>query len=211
MGATKVMIIRHAEKPNPKIPLSPTGIDINGNPDPKSLIVQGWERAGGIANLFDPSNGSFQNAELATPNFIYASSNANNASQRPMETVSALVAKLGFSSPKTYITSFTEEEYAGNTGMVNNALSQNGVVLISWQHQDILLDPKNGSTDSIVNELLTQSGTTSLNNIPPGPWPSDRFDMVFVFDRPTGSGVFTNFTQVPQMLLAGDAGPFPTA
>jgi hypothetical protein len=31
-----------------------------------------------------------------------------------------------------------------------------------------------------------------------------RYDLVFVFDRPSGSGAITGFTLFPQRLLAGD-------
>lgn len=209
-GPTKVMIIRHAEKPpeSPSLP-PPFGVDSNGNQDDKSLIVQGWERAGGLAALFAPGCGVFQNAELATPSAIYASNPdkpgkkhkpPKEASQRPLETISALAAKLKISP----IVEFDKDSYQE---MVTDVLrNQTGTVLISWQHQDILPDPKGPNPkDSIVTELLSQTKTTALTNIPAGPWPGGRFDMVLVFDRPSGSGAFTSFTQVPQLLLAGDS------
>jgi len=43
-GATKVMIIRHAEKPVGQI----NGIDESGNQDSNSLIPQGWQRPGAL-------------------------------------------------------------------------------------------------------------------------------------------------------------------
>jgi len=43
-----------------------------------------------------------------------------------------------------------------------------------------------------------------LSTLPAGSWPDSRYDMVLVFDRPSGAGPFTAFTQVPQMLLARD-------
>ena len=207
MGATKIMIIRHAEKPGTYGSLNYNGIDAQGNLDDESLVTLGWERAGGIANLFDPSNGIFQNAELALPDYIYASNpeskeklskkgkeKDDEPSQRPFQTVSALAAKKKMNID----TSFKKKDFAK---MVTNALEQSGTVLISWQHQDIL--PKSVSDDSIVSELLQQTATSGLE-VPPGPWPGARYDMVLVFDRPTGKGPFTAFTQVPQLLLAGD-------
>lgn len=205
MGATKIMIIRHAEKPGTYNGQTYTGINALGATDPESLVTLGWERAGGIASLFAPSNGQFQNAELATPTTIFASDpeeetkksgKEHEPSQRPFQTISALAAKLNITAD----TSHKKDHYAK---MIKHALEQSGTVLISWQHQDIL--PKDSGDDCIVNELLQQTGTTGLTNIPAGPWPGSRYDMVFVLDRPSGSGPFTAFTQVPQMLLAGDS------
>lgn len=210
MGPTKVMIIRHAEKPDTYGNLDYLGIDAQGNQDAESLVTIGWERAGGIANLFSPTNGSFQNAALASPGTIYAAdpvdkSDGDEPSQRPYQTISALYGKMGLATDQLNL-SFKKKDFAD---MVTSALTLSGTVLISWQHEDIL--PKNPGDDCIVAELLQQTGTQPGSlPIPPGPWPGSRYDMVFVFDRPDGSGPFTGFTQVPQMLLAGDSDtPFP--
>lgn len=201
------MIVRHAEKPGTYGNITYNGIDAQGNPDIESLVTLGWERAGGIANLLDPTNGNFQNTELTSPDYMYASDpeskekiskhgheKEDEPSQRPFQTISALAAKMQMSID----TSFKKNDYAK---MVKHALEQSGTVLISWQHQDIL--PKSAGDDSIVSELLQQTNTSNLH-VPPGPWPGARYDMVFVFDRPSGTGPFTAFTQVPQLLLAGD-------
>ncbi|MDR5818738.1 hypothetical protein QCE62_34500 [Caballeronia sp. LZ033] len=37
----------------------------------------------------------------------------------------------------------------------------------------------------------------------PSSWPGDRFDLVWVLDRTNGTGPWS-FSQVPQLLLAGD-------
>jgi hypothetical protein len=198
MGASKVMIIRHAEKPEGKY----LGIDEFGKINSESLITLGWERAGGIANLFCPSNGNFQNPALAKPDFVYASDPAREKdsskkpSRRPYETIHALTAKLNLPP----ITSFIDTDFSD---MISAALLNTGTVLIAWQHQDIL--PKTPAADSIVSELLKQTQTVNLPGVPAGPWPGNRFDIVFVFDRPGGTGPFMRFTQVPQMLLAGDS------
>jgi hypothetical protein len=203
------MIIRHAEKPETYGNSSYKGINAVGEHDKESLVTLGWERAGGIASLFAPANGSFQSTELETPATIYAANPADKEkdtssgqtkddepSQRPYQTISALAAKLG--NAVTVDTSHGKSHYAK---MVKHALECSGTVLISWQHQDIL--PKQPGDDCIVSELLSQSGTSGLA-VPPGPWPGDRYDMVLVFDRKSGEGPFETFTQVPQMLLAGD-------
>ena len=68
---TKIMIIRHAEKP----PLSgpPFGVTAEGNQDVESLTIEGWQRAGSLACLFAPAHGPLQAPELATPGFLFAS------------------------------------------------------------------------------------------------------------------------------------------
>lgn len=212
MGPTKIMIIRHAEKPGTYGDADYLGIDAQGHHDPESLVTMGWERAGGIANLFSPTNGSFQNAALASPDFIYAADPADKStgdtdsdkqgdepSQRPYQTISALFNKMNLPAEQLNI-SFKKKHFAD---MVVSVLSLSGTVLISWQHQDIL--PKDQGSDSIVSELLLQTATPPASlPVPSGPWPGSRYDMVLVLDRPDGTGPFTGFTQVPQMLLAGD-------
>lgn len=204
MGPTKIMIIRHAEKPGTYGNANYHGINAEGHKDESSLVTMGWERAGAIANLFCPTNNIFQNNALVKPDFIYAAdpalkSDGDEPSQRPYQTIAALAAKMNLPSNQLNI-SFKKKDYAK---MVKSVLGVSGTVLIAWQHQDIL--PKDNGADCIVNEILKQSSTTpSSLPIPAGPWPPSRYDMVFVFDRLTGSGPFTGFTQVPQLLLAGD-------
>ena len=61
-----------------------------------------------------------------------------------------------------------------------------GVVLIAWQHEDI---------PTIADAILGKTGVV------PSKWPGDRFDVVWVFDLQEGGYAFS---QVPEMLLAGD-------
>lgn len=217
MGATKVMMIRHAEKPDTYNGIQYNGINAVGQSDDESLVTLGWERAGGIANLFLPTNKVFQNSALSVPDCIFAADPADKTktkksgkteedepSQRPYQTISALAAKMQIPA-SNLVTSFPKNNYAE---MVTAVLSlQANTVLISWQHQDIL--PAKPGADSIISELLKQTNTTANLNIPAGPWPSSRYDMVLILERPSGTGPFTSFVQVPQLLLAGDsASPF---
>ena len=176
-GAGRVMIIRHAEKPEG----STKGVLPSGDSDGDSLTVQGWTRAGALDRLFAPS-GSTPPAALATPRAIYAADPKSDASKRPDQTVSVLAAKLGL----TVATDFTKSSLKD---LVKAAIAsaESGAVLIAWQHQDI---------PSIVGEFPDVSPT------PPGSWPGSRFDIVFVLDR-SGSG--WRFSQVPQLLLQGDS------
>ena len=49
---------------------------------------------------------------------------------------------------------------------------------------------------------LKHTGTSGITL--PSTWPSDRYDLVWRFDPPSGSGPIASFSQVPQLLLAGD-------
>src|SRR4051812_42556063 len=63
-----VLIIRHAEKPEP--PWG-AGVGQGGRPDEKSLAPRGWQRAGAWAELFVPSLGGA--SSLPRPTRIVAS------------------------------------------------------------------------------------------------------------------------------------------
>jgi hypothetical protein len=199
MGATKIMVIRHAEKPGVYNGQSYAGVDALGNVDDESLVTLGWERAGGLAALFDPQGQIALGAgsELAVPQFLYAADPSDKKkgkekdkepSQRPYQTIAALAAKLGSSVP--FDASYKKTQYKH---MVTDALGCDEIVLVSWQHEDI---------PAIGGEILSQTGTSGITV--PQKWPGDRYDLVWVFDRPSGAGPITAFTQVPQLLLAGD-------
>jgi len=57
----KIMVIRHGEKPQGAIP--PYGMTTDGEQDARSLLVQGWTRAGAL-----------QSEALAQPHTIFAAS-----------------------------------------------------------------------------------------------------------------------------------------
>jgi hypothetical protein len=90
--------------------------------------------------------------------------------------------------------------------MVSAALACDGVVLVAWQHQDIALKTKVGAA-GISQEILNQTNTKQAFDVPLD-WPAGsagaRYDLVFVFDRPSGSGPIGDFALFPQRLLAGD-------
>jgi len=82
------------------------------------------------------------------------------------------------------------------------------MVLISWQHEDIPLQAE-GGVPGISQYILTATGTARTLGVPTS-WPKAadgvaRYDLVWVFDRPSGTGPITKFTQFAQMLLPGDA------
>jgi hypothetical protein len=230
-GATRIMVIRHAEKPDTYNGTAYDGVSaagtICGKAAKEHLVTLGWQRTGGLVSLFAPPWGPQQG--LSTPQFLFAadptsdptsdpastssdstsvdaasSSDSAGPSQRPFETLTALAARLDLPID----TSYSKKHYHK---MVKAAVACNGIVLIAWQHQDIPLE--NGDKKPGLSQcILTETGTTSTFDIPTT-WPTTpsgaaRYDLVFVFDRPTGTGPIVNFTIVPQFLLAGDL-PWP--
>ncbi|HKR00500.1 MAG TPA: hypothetical protein VJT09_07490 [Pyrinomonadaceae bacterium] len=177
--ATKIMIIRHAEKPSDP---PPHGVTADGEREKESLTVRGWQRAGALASFFAPANGSFQDPALEVPQFLYASKpSKRNGSRRPIETITPLAEKLAIRINSNYSKDEDKE-------MLEEAFLCAGVVLVCWQHDFI---PK------IANHILGNKATA------PQDWPEDRFDMVWVFARDSASTHY-DFKQVPQNLLMGD-------
>ena len=192
---TKIMVIRHAEKPDG----THEGVTSHGDPDKESLIVRGWQRAGALVVLFDPANGSLQNPNLAMPKVIYASDpekgseaddddgKKGSKSKRPLQTITPLAERLGIKD-KVNVKFMKGEEKQ----MVDSVLADTGVVLISWQHQKI--------TDIAKHIVGSKPPTKPI----PSKWPGDRFDVVWVFTPPASSSDHWGFVQIPQQLLSGD-------
>jgi hypothetical protein len=214
--ATKIMIIRHAEKPLTDPPT--VGVEIDGTENQDSLIVQGWQRAGALVALFAPARGPLQDDRLATPQFIYATkvggksskpeegstssdleengTSADDEGNRPQETVTPLIERLQrppVDSEEVLVVqpNFNFTKDLGEE-MVASALSCDGVVLICWPH---------GQIPSVASYIPLSPD--NKHPLPTGKWPSDRFDIVWVFDLDTNTGAY-HFHQVPQLLLAGD-------
>ncbi|MEO6956970.1 MAG: hypothetical protein ABI137_09555 [Antricoccus sp.] len=174
-----LMIIRHAAKPAGSM----RGVTADGLQDPESLAVPGWSRAGALVELF-ASRGSDNTAAplrpgLLRPAAVVTSNPGSDGSKRPVQTVTPLAAELAVAVNLDHAKGQEAELVEGL-----NALA--GPVLISWQHESI---------PAIVSHL------GSVIPTPPPTWPDSRFDMVYVFIR---SGDHWVFTQVPQLLMAGD-------
>lgn len=190
LNATKIIIIRHAEKPSSAPPhVPPYGVSDTGDQDPESLTTQGWQRAGALTCFFDPAYGPLQNSHLAKPQFLYASKQKNlkHGSRRPYETIMPLANKLGLEINNNFIKG--EEEK-----MVEDALQKSGIVLICWQHEYIPTGTKNGPG---IAKYILDTGSYNFSQVPqcllygdspdpikeaPDTWPDDRFDVVWVFD-----------------------------
>ena len=66
MPATKIMLIRHAEKPDDK----DGGVDPKGDLEKHDLIVRGWQRAGALVQFF--ANPRDPNGPIKRPATIFA-------------------------------------------------------------------------------------------------------------------------------------------
>ena len=179
--ATKIMIIRHGEKPSDNG--SVHGVDESGAHDPDELSVRGWQRAGALVRFFAPPNGTFSHPALATPTSIFAPLPSGHVkSVRSQHTVQPLARYLNR-------TVDLHHEKGDEDKLAQTATATQGVVLIAWEHQAI---------PDIAAAIVGHDHAC------PKKWPDSRFDMVWILDQKTGSG--WALTQVPQLVLPGDVG-----
>jgi len=150
--ATKIMLIRHAEKPDEDADTH--GVTLKGERSKESLDVRGWQRAGALTSLFAPNDGHFQHAALAKPKFLYASKALKHkGSKRAIQTITALADKLNLTINDHFQRSHFEN-------MLEEVFLCNGVVLICWQREYI---------PNIAALILGNEETA------PQDWPEDRF------------------------------------
>ncbi len=179
--ATKILLIRHAEKPAKDS--APYGVTREGERSKESLEIRGWQRAGALANLLAPPNGRLQHPSLAQPQFLYASKPLRRkGSKRPIETITPLAEKLEI----RLNSNFARNDYED---MLEEVFLREGVVLICWQREYI---------PEIASYIIGDK------KIAPQNWPEDCFDIVWVFDLDRSLNRY-KFRQVPQKLLAGDS------
>jgi hypothetical protein len=178
--ATKIMLIRHGEKPDKSESIH--GIDSKGKHDKNELSTRGWQRSGALVRFLNPINGKFAHPKLARPDFIFAEDPAGHVkSERALNTVRPLAQSLGLKIN-------LKHDKGDEKNLVKDALSRRGVVLIAWEHKEIL---------EIANLILGGKKAS------PQKWPGSRFDVVWVIDK-RGGGSGWKLTQIPQLLLPGD-------
>jgi hypothetical protein len=175
MPPTKVMFIRHAEKP-PDAGGPPFGFDVDGNSDSHSLIARGWSRAGALVAFFTSPH-----PPIEKPDYVFAAapdtSHASPHGQRPSQTVAPLCDVLGTQANQTY--------RVGHEAHLATAIkAESGVVLVSWEHHAIT---------SIVQRLLDDPAFATQ-------WPN-RFDLVWLF---TANAATYDFATANQHLLSVD-------
>src|SRR5277367_3516138 len=161
---TKVMIIRHGEKPTIKHQ-PPFGVSQDGEQDWESLTVRGWLRAACLGRLFNPAGNQFPDDTLDRPTLIYASAardpgvaleqDEDSKSKRPLQTVTPLAQELNVAP----VLDFGKGQEAA---LAIQVLAQSGVILISWQHEAI---------GEIARNLVAGNGPKATI---PAQWPGDR-------------------------------------
>ncbi len=178
----KIMIIRHAEKPETP---PPAGITANGATDEHSLIVRGWQRAGALVSFFTRPSAP----GVDVPTYIYAAKfdaadadDDDGHSMRPIETVTPLSEKLAISDPSFSLN--VDFAVGQESALVADVQARAGIVLIAWEHHHIPLIGAKLSSDA------------------PNKWPGSRVDLVWILLRAANGSYI--FSQVPQLLLAGD-------
>ena len=178
MTARKIMVIRHAEKPDDAGTVF--GITVEGHQDPEELTVRGWQRAGALATFFVPPDDHFRDQRIEKPLVVFAGRVApHSKSLRPQHTVEPLAELVGREKLRLDFSEGEEQQ------LVAAAVAAGGVVLISWHHEAI---------PAIKDALLGDHSA-------PRNWDMARFDLVWVFTQTAASW---RFEQVPQLLLAGD-------
>jgi hypothetical protein len=119
---------------------------------------------------------------MGAPRHLFASRvdpAKDSASKRPRQTLRLLSQRLGIAVDDACAKG--EEAALGVRVMASS-----DSVLIVWEHKRIHV---------IANGIMGNKVSV------PQDWPDERFDLVWVFDRHAESWTFT---QVPQLLLAGD-------
>lgn len=179
MSCDKIMLIRHSERPSADKKFR--GVSLDGRKNKESLTVRGWQRAGALVRFFAPLDDHFVHPALARPKSLFACKAGPPApSLRPQHTLLPLAELLEVELDVDY---YEGEEAA----LVGKVRASPGPALIAWKHPTIHI---------IANAILGDATTA------PQSWPFERVDLVWVFDRRDGAWTFT---QVPQLLLAGDS------
>lgn len=175
MAPATIMIIRHAEKPEPG---TSHGVNPAGHHDSRSLTVPGWVRAGALITLFACDTRASARG-LRRPDRVYGAGFRHGHSRREIQTVGPLAARLGLEVDTRY-RSGEEAHLAAEIGDLP------GATLVCWHHNTI-------------HRIVEHLGPMTAD--PPRSWPGDRFDLVWTF---TGSPAGWEFAQVPQLSLPGD-------
>jgi hypothetical protein len=178
VAPNRIMIIRHAEKPDGASP--DLGVMADGTENKESLTVRGWQRAGALVRLFCPVSGA---RELLPGTIFAAGIGHGSKSERPFETVTPLIDFLKQNGGVKENDKHLKDDL---NGLMADVLTCSGTVLVAWEHKRI-------------PDLVAL-----LPNAPrvPAKWPDDRFDVVWIFDSAAGGW---SFSQKPQLLLVEDS------
>jgi hypothetical protein len=177
---SKIMVIRHGEKPDG----SGDGVAADGSPSKSSLAPSGWRRARALASLFEPSVAGPPGG-LATPNHLFSPDyGRDTARHRTYETLLPMSQALGIPIDPVGTVDHPAD-------VVSAAFQAGGVCLICWEHHNI---------PALAGRLRVVASTPV-----PHDWPDNRFDVVWVFDLTDAGKRTYHLTQVPERLLDGDS------
>jgi hypothetical protein len=175
-GTPSIMLIRHAEKPAE----GEQGVNHRGHPDPTSLSVTGWMRAGGLVRLFNVPDERTAMPHLVRPQFLVAArATDSRPSTRPRDTLQPLAQALGVAIDETLAADDPPHTVAAHLRQLP------GPVLVCWRHDTL---------PALANELLQRAEA-------PGRWPEHTCDMVWVLEQ---ASLNRTLVQVPQRVLGGD-------
>ena len=172
-----VLIIRHAEKPEPD---KEFGVDRHGRPSEHGLVPRGWSRAGALGVRLSLAGGV--NDPLAKPSRVFAAiPTHDNHSHRCVDTARPIADRLGC---------HVSQDYArgDEAALVHEVISSTEPALIVWDHGRI-------------PELLRSFTLVNMDAVP-AHWPEERFDLIAVL-KPTDKGYELSWQ--PQDVLAGDS------
>ncbi|MCW7541729.1 histidine phosphatase family protein [Aquabacterium sp. A7-Y] len=179
MPTPLVLLLRHAEKPDAEAGLK--GVTEQGDRDPQSLSVRGWQRAGALVRLFAAAPEAQVPARLPRPATLFAApATQAHASRRPVQTLLPLARELGLEIRENC----ASEDPPDAVAKVLLAAPQ--PVLLCWRHK----------------EMAALAATLLQGRVVPPAWTEDRYDLVWLI-RPGGAD--PALVQLPQLLLPRDS------
>mgnify|MGYP006272019891 CR=1 FL=1 len=177
MSSPTVVIVRHAEKPEPG---GPHGVDHHGSPSSHGLTPRGWSRSGALAVRMAHAGGA--NDPLPVPTQVFATAtDPHHDSDRPRLTAHGIAQRLGVPM-KDHLGRGEEAKVA------TEVVASGEPTLIVWDH---------GHIPALAHAFSLAPGVDV-----PTAWPEDRFDLFWVL-TPGASGY--ELAILPQQLLAGDS------
>ena len=177
-----VMFIRHGEKPGENGP--PHGINHHGEPDPHSLSVRGWTRAGALVGMFAQAP-TAAHPKVVVPERIVATAPSHQAkSRREYYTAEPLASRLRLV--------VDDDHPRGHEHRLrDNVLGDPRSTLVVWHH---------GTLPHLVGGF-----PISNRDDLPLHWPDDRFDLIWILSREPDATDY-RFSVTTQRLLDGDQG-----
>jgi broad specificity phosphatase PhoE len=189
----RILILRHGEEPDESDGDSPPfGVTADGPRNQHSLTPRGWQRAGALAAAFPngalSSGGVGAGEPLPVPDRIVALRYGDRAAtkhHRAYQTVLPLAQRLSL-HVETPFEKGEEAELA-----VDVLTTPADVTLICWESHHI---PEIAGALPVLRTSRT-----------PDRWP-ERYDLIWSFTRTSGGAPGYSYGEIPQLLLAGDAG-----